>query len=502
MRPQRPEPPALPRRRPARAILVAMACALFPVVAALAQLPPMPVPPENPLTPEKAILGKILFWEEQVSGDSSVACGTCHIPGAGGSDPRVAGANSIHPGLDGVFATEDDVVGSIGVVRQDCSGALIDDGVFFPERQVTGRRTPSFIGAGFAPDTFWDGRATGEFRDEIVIVAGGALESQAVGPIMSEVEMGCEGRTWDDVKLKLLAAVPLALATNLPLDISDALVVNPTYPDLFNAAFGSPEITAGRIGMAIASYERTLLPDSTPFDLHDQGVPGALTPDQIAGLNLFDEHCSVCHAGIELTDNDFHNIGVRPIAEDIGRQEVTGDPADAGKFKTPPLRNVKLRAPFFHNGGKPDLDEVLAFYNGGGDFAENLDPEMVELNLPNTDLLLIKDFLEGGLTDPRVEFELPPFDRPTLQPFFRRGDANLDDVFDLGDAITTLEFLFTGGSPLDCEDAADGNDDGVLDLGDPITMLNRLFAGAPPLPLPSDISHGPDPTPDALICLP
>lgn len=60
-----------------------------------------PAPAANPVTKDKALLGKMLFWDEQLSSDGSIACGTCHIPGAGGSDPRI-GAGSIHPGPDGI----------------------------------------------------------------------------------------------------------------------------------------------------------------------------------------------------------------------------------------------------------------------------------------------------------------------------------------------------------------------------------------------------------------
>ena len=75
-----------------------------------AELPPVPVPAENPITEPKRVLGKILFWDEQLSSDGSVACGTCHRPGAGGGDPR-AGR---HPGID--KGTIDDVMGSPGIV--------------------------------------------------------------------------------------------------------------------------------------------------------------------------------------------------------------------------------------------------------------------------------------------------------------------------------------------------------------------------------------------------
>ena len=70
-------------------------------------LPPVRVPAGNAITPEKALLGKALFWDEQLSSTRTVACGTCHVPSAGGTDPRAAGA--VHPGADGVFGTPDDV---------------------------------------------------------------------------------------------------------------------------------------------------------------------------------------------------------------------------------------------------------------------------------------------------------------------------------------------------------------------------------------------------------
>ena len=484
---------------------------LLGVVSPLAAQPfpgglgPMPFPPENPPTPEKNILGKFLFWEEQLSSDNSTACGTCHIPEFGGGDPRAFDGIAAHPGADGVFGTADDVRGSVGVPRQECDSTPIDDMFFGFARQVTGRKAPTMIEAGYAPESFWDGRASGEFRDPItdvvLIPAGGALESQAVGPPLSDIEMACTTRGWAEITAKLATVSPMVLATDLPTDMQNALLVTPDYPSMFNAAFGTSEITAARIGFALASYMRTLVPDRTPFDLFNQGIPGVMTPDQQQGMLLFIDQCSVCHAGVELTDHQFRNIGVRPSIEDIGREEVTGDPADAGKFKTPPLRNIALRAPYFHNGGKATLDDVLAFYNGGGDFSDNLDPDMVELNLPNSSLLLIKDFLENALTDERVANGLPPFDHPTLQVFFTRGDSNGDGAVDIADPIHALAALFQGGVIV-CADASDANDDGMVDIADPIAMLGRIFSGDPPLPAPTDRSLGPDPTADALGCSP
>ena len=102
--------------------------------AILAQgLPPVDFPVENPPSTVKATLGKFLFWEEQMSGDNTMACGTCHFPEAGGSDARSFDFDSIHPGFDGVFGTEDDVRGSKGVISFDKPAKkLVWEEVFFP----------------------------------------------------------------------------------------------------------------------------------------------------------------------------------------------------------------------------------------------------------------------------------------------------------------------------------------------------------------------------------
>ena len=112
------------------------------------------------------------------------------------------------------------------------------------EPQVTLRRAGTVIGAAYFDLLFWDGRAESEFVDpetgQVSIPSGGALESQAVAPIVSPIEMAHEGRTWDDVRAKLSASRPLALAWDLPADLTAALLSNPSYGDLFTDAFGDP----------------------------------------------------------------------------------------------------------------------------------------------------------------------------------------------------------------------------------------------------------------------
>ncbi|MFT7679522.1 MAG: cytochrome c peroxidase [Planctomycetota bacterium] len=387
---------------------------------ALAQLGPPPVPPQNPITPEKTILGKALFWDEQLSSDSTIACGTCHIPGFGGADPRV-GPGAVHPGPDGSFGTPDDKFGSLGIRDYD-QGEFQANSIFGFEPQVTERLANSPIGAAHFQDIFWDGRARSEFIDPetglVSIQSGGGLESQALGPILSSVEMGDTGRTWDDVRSKLESVRPLALAWNLTPDLQAATAGNPSYPDLFQAAFGDPAITAERIAYAIATYERTLNPDDTPFDRFMNGQNNALTQGQQQGRNAFNSpgsRCNQCHSGALFSDRSFRNLGLRPIQEDNGRQAVTGNPGDRGRFKVPSLRNVGLRERFFHNGQFTSLNAILGFYNNdGGPFLNNKDPLLNGLNVPPQVRPAIVDFLTNGLTDARVANALPPFDRPRL----------------------------------------------------------------------------------------
>lgn len=379
-------------------------------------LPPVPVPAANPITPAKAVLGKILFWDEQLSSDNRMACGTCHRGASGGGDPRV-GTN---PGADLAFGTADDVFGSPGVRRADSNNSFLLDPQFALDPQVTGRSAPTMINAAYAPQMFWDGRAGQAFNHPVsgnnILPVGGALENQAAGPPLADAEMAHDDRNWAEITAKLSVVTPLSLATNVPADMATAIAANPTYAQLFQSAFGTTHITAARIALAIATYERTLISGQTPLDAFVAGDPTALTPAQQAGFQTFNTNgrCNVCHAGPLTTDNTFRNVGLRPPLEDVGRMGVTNNPQDLGRFKVPTLRNAGLRARFMHNGQFSTMIQVVNFYARGGDFAQNRDPVMGQINLPIADRANLVDFLVNGLTDPRVAAEQFPFDRPTL----------------------------------------------------------------------------------------
>ena len=384
-----------------------------------------PVPVENPQTAAKIALGQALFWEEQLSGTGTVACGTCHRAFAGGADPRsaLAGADAIHPGPDAQRGSPDDIVASPGVPAHGGSGLYRFDPTFGYAAQVGTRAAPSMVNAAYSPLLFWDGRAGGTFLDpatgELLIAQGAALENQALGPLVNAIEMSPSGAEVNAVATQLLRAVPLVLADEVPTALS-TWIAGRTYPELFADVFGSPEPTAARIAMAIASYERSLVSTQTPFDSENGGTP-SLTDLERQGRQVFVANdCAACHSGALLSDNDFHYIGVRPVAEDLGRFVQNGDPADRGAFRTPSLRNGELRGTFMHDGRFTTLEQVVDFYDRGGDFtAPNKDARIRPRNLTAGQKSALVAFLKRPLTDVRVTAETGPFARPRL---FTEGD--------------------------------------------------------------------------------
>ena len=382
-----------------------------------AELPAVPVPEENQNTEPKRLLGKILFWDEQLSSDNTVACGTCHRPSFGGADPR----QGRHPGSDP--GTIDDIWGSPGIVRMSVDGNPAQDPLFGFDRQVTHRIAPSNFGALWAAEVFWDGRAGSEFIDplsgDVAIREGGALENQVLETLANDSEMAKTGRTWPELVSKLRREQPLALAKGLPADVAEAIENNSGYPALFAAAFGDAAITPVRIAFAIASYQRTLVSDQTPWDRYRAGDTEAMSQDSVYGWRSFQSlRCVNCHEPPIFSNNDFLNVGLRRTEYDLGRQGVTGAAEDAGAMKVPTLRNVALRARLMHTGEFSGLGAAIGFYvsppalkgrdeiPGAGAYSFSLG------TITQYDLL---SFLTTALTDPRVKNETFPFDRPVLR---------------------------------------------------------------------------------------
>jgi cytochrome c peroxidase len=419
-------------------------------------------------------LGKALFWDEQVGGDGQIACATCHFHA--GADNRA------------VTPTSTGVVGSQGIAEATfvAIGHPADScGPRAGARSVTGRNAPSVINAVFNRDNFWDGRANHDFNRtdpfgatgnaattakqgvngllvSTALIGQASLASQADGPPDNKVEMSCDGRTFNganSLAAKMLSSPPLS---HQQVSTTDSMLgslantaapgLNTTYQSMINAAFSAPVAGDAQnkftsiFGQAVQAYEATLVSDQTPFDSFLGGNQAALTANQRSGMSVFQGkgQCTVCHSGAEMTDaswtrfnasgglnsdggdQGFHNLGVRPTAEDLGRAStgpkgvsfsVSGSSFDRGAFKTAGLRNVGLTAPYFHTGSKSTLADVVAFYARGGDFAN---PEKARslrpVSLSATEQAQVVDFLQNGLTDCRVARERAPFDHPSLAP--------------------------------------------------------------------------------------
>ena len=300
--------------------------------------------------------------------------------------------------------------------------------------QATDRVAPSYFDSLWADAVFWDGRAGPEFKDpltgQLMMRRGGALENQVLGPLLNPVEMANEGRSWSDLTTKLQQVVPLALARDIPADMQTALESSADYPSLFARAFGDPGITATRIAFAIATYERTLVADRTPWDLASAARNVDSAPWRY-GFMWFDHHkCTACHVPPLFTNNAFSNSGVRPAYLDRGRALETGLDADAGDMKVPSLRNVSLRSRFMHTGTFATLDDVLDLY------AEPKAPpdplpttgEQYLVRMTDHTRSLVKDFLQSALTDPRVASETFPFDRPKLRSERQQDDSRAPEA--------------------------------------------------------------------------
>ncbi len=156
------------------------------------------------------------------------------------------------------------------------------------------------------------------------------------------------------------------------------LAQDTAYKRMFFEAFGSDKITYENMAKAISQYTRTLISANSKFDRY---VAGTYTPtkEELDGMVIFFSErgdCFHCHGEPLFSDYKVHNIGLDSVftGNNLGHFEVTGDPKDKGKFRTPTLRNVELTAPYMHDGRFKTLEEVVDFYSDQVIANENLDP--------------------------------------------------------------------------------------------------------------------------------
>ncbi|MEM8710787.1 MAG: cytochrome c peroxidase [Planctomycetota bacterium] len=320
-------------------------------------------PADNPVTDEKAALGRLLFFDPILSAASDVACGTCHIP---------------------AFAYADGLALAIGTGGSGVGPDRVP-GLEFPN---AGRNAPSllnvaFNGLGVTSEGFWPSRSP-MFWDHRIR----GLEAQVLEPIRAAAEMRGSSVLEED-------AVPEAL---------QRLAAIPEYVDLFDDAFGSPGIDETRLSYALATYIRTLVVRNSPFDRFMRGDEGAMTPQQQRGMEVFDEaECAGCHNGQMFSDWSLKSLGVGPNPDRPGNDEGAGN----FRFRSASLRNVELTAPYMHNGTLATLEEVIDFYAAGVSVHPSVSSNDLEpQSISSSDKLALISFLEA-LTDTGFDHDVP-----------------------------------------------------------------------------------------------
>lgn len=332
-----------------------------------AGLPPLPESATAKLTPAAVALGRKIFFDRRLSLNGTISCGMCHVPEQAFANNELATA------------------------------------VGFEGRTVK-RNSPTLINIGALQVLFHDG------RDE-------ALETQFVGPLVAANEMANPSVGQVVMRLRSL----------------------PDYAGMFEKAFGAPA-SLDSIGASLAAYQRSLVGRPSRFDRWRYlGESEALSEEERRGFALFTGKagCAQCHTIAErhalLTDQRFHDTGylwrreqqrqwpesaelvevvpgvsyqlsralIDSVGEtrpsDLGRYEVTLDPADSWKLRTPSLRNVALTSPYMHDGGLRTLADVVAFYDRGGEPHDGQSPHVRPLGLTDEESRALVTFL-GTLT--------------------------------------------------------------------------------------------------------
>lgn len=331
------------------------------------------VPKDNPSSPEKEALGKLLFYDPILSGNKDVACASCHHPSTGYTEflDISIGPNSRGLGSKRKFLAPNDIP--------------------FVKRNAQTVINSAFNGIDgynrYSPEEatmFWDNRSK-------------SLEMQSLEPIKAFEEM--RGHGFDESEI---------LET-----VVERIRKIPEYQELFAKAFDGPEaITVNNLAKAIAAFERTLISNNSRFDQYMRGDQDAILISEKEGFELFKSvGCANCHNGPMFSDYKMHVLGVPENSKlpvpDSGVQ-------DTFAFRTPSLRNLRFTAPYMHNGGFQNLRRVLEFYedisNGKARnpnvAVEKYDPLVRELELSVKEMSLIISFL-NTLNDDSFDKTVP-----------------------------------------------------------------------------------------------
>ena len=278
-------------------------------------------PEDNPTTPQKIELGRLLFYDPVLSGGNDVACATCHHPEFGYAESLQLsiGVNGRGLGEQRHFNSSN----NIPFTKRNAQSLL---NVAFSGIDEDGNYRPAK-----AP-MFWDLRASG-------------LEEQAMMPVRTLEEMRGHGYGEEEITEEVAKRVRR-------ID---------TYRKLFKSAFDTDDaVSVANISKALASFQRSLVANNSRFDHYMRGDKTAMSAREIEGMQLFmNSGCARCHNGPMFSDYKTHVLGV-------AESEQLSVP-DSGfmkgfAFRTPTLRNLRFTRPYMHNGKIQTLKDVLTFY--------------------------------------------------------------------------------------------------------------------------------------------
>jgi cytochrome c peroxidase len=293
-----------------------------------AHFPQIPVPADNPMTLEGVQLGRRLFFDPLLSGDSTQSCASCHLPSLSFTD-----AKKVSVGIDG----------------------------------IEGKRSAmSLLNIAYATNgLFWDGRVK-------------TLEQQALLPVEDPIELHT---TWPEVVKKLKQHQDYPELFRKAFGIASCEDISKEFAAKAIAQFERILISSGK-----SEFDRFVQGEKDLFD--DEELDGKLMFfDEGAALALPDAQCFHCHGGLTLTGNNYFNNGLDKVGaledfKDKGRGGISGNPSDNGKFRTPTLRNIALTAPYMHDGRFPTLEAVLDHYSSNGKGVLNEDPFVRQIGFP------------------------------------------------------------------------------------------------------------------------
>jgi cytochrome c peroxidase len=362
----------------------------------------IPQDPNNPITTEKVLLGRLLFHETAIGINpkapvsiQSYSCASCHNAKAGFQACMIQGLGDGGQG----FGHN----GEGRVLRPEYTPTMVD---------AQAIRTPSSLNTAYQKNMLWNGQfgATG------VNVGTEALWTEDTPKEVNA--LGFEG-----VETQAIAGLGVHR-----MELDNNFIQNTGYKTLFDAAFPNDNpmdrYSLNNAGLAIAAYERTIVANQSPFQEWVNGTKDAMTLEQKEGAILFfgKAGCVDCHSGPALNDMDFHALGMKDLYQETsivtfhtaptngeikGRGGFTGNPDDDYKFKTPQLYNLK-DSPFYGHGGSfRSVEEVIRYKNTA--IAENenvstdaLSNKFVPLNLTDDEIAYLVDFIENGLHDPNL----------------------------------------------------------------------------------------------------